>query len=454
MSSTTNPTSYGLDTVNISFLPFTNESATKHTMPLVISPRWDASLDFFKTWSHTNRSYLDSLLLEYGAILFRGFAVTSPQDMQDAVFSLQPHLNNTYRGTSPRQLLGQTDYVFSAAEVPSHYPIAQHIEMSFLPAPPKNLYFGCLQAPTSAGGETALADFRRVYADIPRDLRQKLLDKGLLYTRTHKKHGARFTYDVSDMLGWPELFGTNDKSQVEQMCAAEGIHVEWDGDTFVSKTYSQAFQLHPVTGEHVWFNHTQVFHWTTFAAELLYAFQRTKEWRLLAHAILVGLFCLVKYGILQHKMSLHSSFGDGSPISVAEMATIRAAIHKNMVFSRWQKGDIMAIDNFSTSHGRQPTYDKGRKIAVCWSDPIAKVNAVTSLDAMPVVVRNENPQEQTPPTTLTHRDSMQLQDIIKTTAETKEFPVDQSASFSNLKNLFHEVKQRHSPSSSQPARSS
>jgi alpha-ketoglutarate-dependent taurine dioxygenase len=75
-------------------------------------------------------------------------------------------LNNQYRGTSPRNIQGNTDYVFSAAKVPSHDPIAQHVEMSFLPAPPKQLYFSALQAPkTAVGGETTLADFRKVYQD-------------------------------------------------------------------------------------------------------------------------------------------------------------------------------------------------------------------------------------------------------------------------------------------------
>lgn len=43
-----------------------------------------------------------------------------------------------------------------------------------------------------------------------------------------------------------------------------------------------------------------------------------------------------------------------------------------LICSSWQKGDIMCIDNFSVSHGRQPTYDLGRKILVAWSTPINK----------------------------------------------------------------------------------
>jgi hypothetical protein len=77
-------------------------------------------------------------------------------------------------------------------------------------------------------------------------------------------------------------------------------------------------------------------------------------------------------------MALNTTFGDGTPITLKEMNEVRAAIHKNMVFSRWRKGDILCIDNFSTSHGRQPTYDRGRKVIVAWSQPHDKTMTVTT----------------------------------------------------------------------------
>jgi hypothetical protein len=141
---------------------------------------------------------------------------------------------------------------------------------------------------------------------------------------------------------------------------------------------------------------------------LWYAFRRTREWRLFVQFLVVAIFCIIKYGLLGHKMGLHATFGDGEPISAREMAEIRAVIHKNMVFSRWQKGDVLLIDNFSTSHGRQPTFDKGRKIAVCWADPIRKNDQVTSLEP---VLLGDNPQERTPESTLTRHDSEMLQKV-------------------------------------------
>jgi len=80
-------------------------------------------------------------------------------------------------------------------------------------------------------------------------------------------------------------------------------------------------------------------------------------------------------------MALDVTFGDGTPISIREMHQIRKAVHKNMVFNRWEKGDLLMIDNFSTSHGRQPTYDSGRKVLVAWSEPVEKSNEAVVVDA-------------------------------------------------------------------------
>jgi hypothetical protein len=362
------PELYGLDEVNVFFL----DKSTK-TLPLIISPRFDDTLDFICTWLEENRPWVEEQILCYGAVLVRGFQVESAPDFERATLALQPNLSDAYRGTSPRSLMKDTKYAFSAADVPVNYPIAQHCEMSFLKAPPRNLYFGCIKESKSRGGETALCDFRKVYQELSPALRNKFATKKIKYNRKHYKIGEKWTYDVGAMLAWPGLFGTSDPKKVEAICREEDApEVQWVGpnkDTFLQEWIDEPFQHHPVTNEPVWFNHAQVFHWTTFPAELWYSFRRIRNFKLFIHFLLVSIFNLIKYGLLGHKMALDTNFGDGSPITFKEINEVRELIHKNMVFSRWRKGDILCIDNFSTSHGRQPTYDKGRKVIVAWSHP-------------------------------------------------------------------------------------
>ncbi len=57
---------------------------------------------------------------------------------------------------------------------------------------------------------------------------------------------------------------------------------------------------------------------------------------------------------------------DGSAIRDADMEAVRDAVWKHMVIEPWQRGDVVAIDNHSTSHGRLP-YRGPRQIAVCWA---------------------------------------------------------------------------------------
>lgn len=107
----------GLDAVNCSFLP--RENGGKEPYPLVISPRWDDSLLFWINWCQQNRKWVDEKLLHYGAILIRGFDLSTSSDMEKAIQAFQPKLNNTYRGTSPRKVMDGTEYVFSAGKFSS-----------------------------------------------------------------------------------------------------------------------------------------------------------------------------------------------------------------------------------------------------------------------------------------------------------------------------------------------
>jgi hypothetical protein len=121
-----------------------------------------------------------------------------------------------------------------------------------------------------------------------------------------------------------------------------------------------------------------VFHWSTFPAELWFSFCRLGDIRFLIRCIFMWIVVVIKYRLLGYRMALDVRFGDGTPISVHEMNQVRKAIHNNLVFSSWQRGDILCIDNFRCSHGRQPTYDFGRKILVAWSNPFDKTS-VSSL---------------------------------------------------------------------------
>jgi hypothetical protein len=227
---------FGLESVNVSVLPSNNSKSVRISCtPVVVTPRFmpylltevrnqveaidTTSTKFLNGFVRKNKQWINKILLKYGAVLFRGFKVESCFEFEQILLSYDDKtLCNEYLGTSPRNVMPGTNYIFSAAEVPVNYPNAQHLEMSFLPSPPAHVFFGCMKEPQSIGGETSLCDFRKVYQDIPYELLMKFIDLGVMYSRTQSRHGnPGLNYDVADMKGWEDVFGTSDKNEVEKI---------------------------------------------------------------------------------------------------------------------------------------------------------------------------------------------------------------------------------------------
>ena len=108
---------------------------------------------------------LAAIRQKYGAILFRGFDLTTAEDFRAAVaLSFEHGLKKYIGGVSPR---GQVmSGVYESTRFPSHIRIPQHSEMAYLPEPPRELAFFCEIEPQH-GGETPLADSRIIYDLVP-----------------------------------------------------------------------------------------------------------------------------------------------------------------------------------------------------------------------------------------------------------------------------------------------
>ena len=60
-------------------------------------------------------------------------------------------------------------------------------------------------------------------------------------------------------------------------------------------------------------------------------------------------------------------YGDGSRIESTILDEIRDIYHRSAVIFPWRQGDVMVLDNFLASHGREP-YTGPRKILVAMAD--------------------------------------------------------------------------------------
>jgi hypothetical protein len=336
-------------------------------LPLVIEPMGSEGrgVPALTAWIAENHTNLRQNLTEHGALLFRGFAVDGAADFERVARAVDPHLKNDYLGTSPRNAL--TSHVFSASELPPYYPIPQHCEMSFTRSPPSRLFFCCFVPSSGPGGETPLADFRRVYADLDPEVRARFVAKGVRNIRNYAGPEGGGRFDLWKLKRWDEMFQTTDRAKVEAACEANGFEPTWlPGGRLRLVNTQPAAKLHPETGEPTWFNHSQVFHLSAVEGEYRRIAARLGKPRYSVLASVAAAAVRAKKLGSPLDQAMHCTFGDGTPISDGDMDHVRDAVWKNMVFIPWRKGDVVAIDNFAVSHGRMP-YQGPRTVAVAWA---------------------------------------------------------------------------------------
>lgn len=332
-------------------------------LPLTVAAMDDTSVTHLCDWLVQSAAAVRAALNKHGAIRFRGFDVDSAAAFERVARAISPDLKNDYLGTSPRDAV--TQYVFHASELPGFYPIPQHCEMSFCAHPPRWLFFSAM-TPSAEAGETPLCDFRKVWRELDPAVRKRFVDRGLKNVRNYAAPGAP-AGDQMQLKSWDEMFQSRDKSVVEAKCREEGFEAEWKADGGLRLwSDSSVSRQHPETGETAWYNHLTTFHVSTPAGEYkrISNFRPTEQNKNF-YALAQSLETQMRSKSPEDR-SMHTLYADGSEIPDADIEHVRDVVWNNMQINAWQKGDVVAIDNASVSHGRLP-YEGPREILVCWS---------------------------------------------------------------------------------------
>ncbi|WP_353901924.1 TauD/TfdA family dioxygenase [Micromonospora harpali] len=287
-------------------------------------------------WLAGRRDELLRDLDAHGAVLFRGFEVATADDFSRAARAVTPDLLGYLERAAPRTEVA--DRVFTSTEFNAEQWIPLHHEMSYSYNWPTHLYFWCAQPATGSGGATPLASERVVTPRIPAQVRERFTRDGVCYVRNYGPHLD---------LPWQEAFQTTDRAEVEAYCAASATEFTWlGGDGLRTRARRQAVATHPRTGETFWFNHAHLFHSSNMPAEVSAALLR-------------------EYG--PEGLPRNAYHGDGSPIDDEVVAGIRDLYREHAVSVPWQRGDVLVVDNFLATHGREP-FSGDRQILVAMSD--------------------------------------------------------------------------------------
>jgi hypothetical protein len=339
-----------------------------HQLPLVIEPNGNGkSKADLANYIAGNKQEFDEAFYKNGAVLFRGFELNTPKDFEAIAMQIDNRMESGYYGTSPRNPVAGTKFVYTASELPGYYPIPQHCEMSYVKKPPVTLFFYCYIEP-EYGGETPLCNFRKVYAELNPKIREEFDKKGLITVRNYSGLGKGSKFNLFELKKWNEIFNTTDKREVERQCHEQEIEYEWlqDGGLRILHRTPAAIE-HPRTKEKVWFNHVQVFHPAAAAEEYKHIHRHQHRFKTLLWSTFINLMVKVKKATTAPiDQSMNVLFGDGTAIPDSYVQHLEEVIWNNLVIFPWKKNDMVAIDNFSTAHGRLP-YEGAREILVCWS---------------------------------------------------------------------------------------
>ena len=309
------------------------------TLPVFITAK-DDTLNL-NDWAKQNLELINSLKHQYGAVLFRGFGITTAQAFTEVITttSCEPMDNYLERQLSRDRVSGN---VFTSTAHPKEGEIFLHNEQSFNLNFPRNIYFNCHVA-ASAGGCTPLADTRKIFNRIPEDIRARFIEQGFMYNRNFMK----FMY-----VDWPWAFQTEVPEEVEQYCNANQIKFNWTHpNDMINLSTSQIRPMvarHPVTNEHCWFNHCLAFNVNNLAANMQ---------------------AMIRSSFKENEYPYHTYFGDGSPIESDVIHALQDAYKSEQVRFDWQVGDLLMVDNIAVSHGRD-SFEGERLVLTAMSHPI------------------------------------------------------------------------------------
>lgn len=269
------------------------EVVTQRELPLVVLPRHPEPEQI--DWACQVRCCAQRYLSRLGCILFRGFGVVgAPRLRRFATAFGQPLLpegSAEEDGAEGRFVDGQV--------AGRGWPLWRWLQGGSVGA---------------SGTLSRLSDGREVFRHIPKRLRARFMDRGLLYARDFPGLGES-TWGAGATV-----------TNLELWWRARGWRCEWQPSGGLRIWQRAVAALpHPITGDVVWFNRAHCCAASSATAQRFRA------------ASPESAPCRVWYA-------------DGAPIEEGVLEELRAVFTDLVVSLPWEEGDVLMLDNLVMSH--------------------------------------------------------------------------------------------------------
>lgn len=324
-------------------------------LALKVDPNWKPTVaqaaDHIRALS-TSGALFEAVQQHGGALLVRGLPIQSADDYSLIAHAFGFGAHEEVGRPPVRTVLAKN--VKTANEGPPELPIWPHNEYGWSTHNPAWLTFSCLEVPES-GGETPVISSIGLASRLEQQapaFYQQLLSKGVRYVYRYGREQVTSTTGASVFAAYGQHVNAGDdestiRANIESEVRRHSENFKWHDDGSLSVTHVvPIIRKHLATGLTTWFGN------------LTSAYGRSRH-----------------HGATEPPFrgddgSYHPlpTYGDGSPIETADLELALSIAEDMQVDIKWQKGDIVLLDNYAVMHSRRAWSGKRTVLAALWDE--------------------------------------------------------------------------------------
>ena len=330
--------------------------------PLVIESSGGETFTGLRDTVQAQRSRLEEILWEHGAIVFRGFPVSGYREYEDFIDALFPKqaITQYFMSEPGRTLIPGTRKLFDTDSrkkgLFKYYLGGAHSENFFSSDVPAYLCFWNKRV-APKGGETAVIDGQGLYTDLSPSLQKKLGEKEVLAA----------TFPLSEVAA---RYGLR-ADEVKLHALARGLRVTEGPSGPVIQIFKPLIWEHPVTGRRSLQFNSNIFPEIDYYLRKIVASQyRGAAW--FAHKLIWKALDLSSRSLRSGGESTHRP-----SLSRSEQEALAKLVWNHTTLVKWQLNDVLVIDNFQLLHMPMPWIGK-RELRVMMAAPVQRLDEGSS----------------------------------------------------------------------------